>query len=107
MQGQVAETVDLVRLALVHRVLPVDLEKALQHGSHLVHVIHVESDDAQAEDVGDVADVGIFPSLLAQLPLQGRLRLDAVLDGGDDDPRVRQEGAQALRNLFRKPPEYG
>ena len=71
MQGQVAETVDLVDLALVDGILPIHLEQALHSGSHLV-------------DVRDVRQRLVFAALELQLAGQGILRLDPVLDSGHE-----------------------
>ena len=86
-QGEVAEAVDFVDLALVDGVVPVHFEEALHGGSDLVHVVDVEGDDAQADDVGDVRKRAVFGTFELELAGQGILGLDPVLDGGHEQAR--------------------
>ncbi len=53
-QGHVAEAVYLMRLALVHGILPVHLEETVHGRCHLVHVVAVEGDDTHAHYICDV-----------------------------------------------------
>ena len=80
MQRVVAETVQLVEFALVHRVCPVNLEELLRYRCDTVHIVGVEGDDARPEDVSDVAERGVFIPFKRQLVRQTRLRLDTRLD---------------------------
>ena len=100
-EGEVAETVDVVGLALVDGVGPVDLEETLQDGRDLVHVIDVEGNHAEAEDVRDIQDILVFATLEAELAGKGFLFLDAVLQGGDDEAGLVEETLQFLRDEFR------
>ena len=53
-QRVIAEAVELVELAFVNGLLPVDVEGSFDNGCHLVNIVCIEGDDSQAEDVGDV-----------------------------------------------------
>ena len=88
MQGQVAEAVDFVDLALVHGILPVYREQALHGGGHLVHVVDVEGDYAQADDVRDIGQALVFGALELQLTGQRVLGFDAGLDRRDQQARL-------------------
>ena len=101
MKRQVAEAVGLVRLALVHRIGPVDGEEALQHGRHLVHVVNVEGDDAQAHQVGYVVNVAVLPALELKLAGKRRLRLDALLHRRHHQPGLGEEFLQLFGNDLR------
>ena len=96
MQGVIAEAVHLVQLALVYRLFPVDVEGAFYDGGHFVDVVGIEGDDAQAYDIGDGIDVGIFGTLELQFAAQGVALLDAVLDGGDVDALFSQCVSQTV-----------
>ena len=102
MQGEVAEAVDFVDLALIDGVRPVHFEEALHGGSDLVHVVDVEGDDTHPDDVGDVCKRLVFGAFELELARQGVLRLDAVLDGGDEQARLVERRLQpAIHGIGR------
>ena len=100
MQGEVAETIDFVRFALVDGVLPIDFEQAFQDGSHLIHVIVIERDHADAHQVGNVMDALVFFSFKLEFSRKGAFRLHAMLHGGHDDARLGEKLFQFLGNHF-------
>ena len=98
MQGEVAETVDLVRFPLVDGVLPVDLEKPFHHGRYLVYVIDIERDDADSHQIRDIVDAFILPSFELELAGQGFLRLHTALHGGHDNAGLGKHPLQLVRD---------
>ena len=84
-QRAVAEAVDVVHLALVDAVFPVDLEQVADHRRNLVDLVAVERDDAGAQDVGQVHERAVLARLAFELARETVFRLDARLDGIDVD----------------------
>ena len=83
-QGQIAETVDFVQLALVDAVLPVDFEKPFDEGSHLVDVVDVEGYHPEPYDVRNVGKRRILRALQFEFAGERRLGFHPGFDGCHD-----------------------
>ena len=89
-EGVIAEAGEIMELALVDGLIPVDFKDMFHDGGNLVDVISIEGDDAQAEDVGDIAERVVFGTLQFEFATERLLGLDAVLDGIDVEPILFQ-----------------
>ena len=98
MQGKVAETVYLVRLAFVDGILPVNLEKPFQNGRYLVHIVNIEGYDADAYKVCDVEDVLVFTALFLKFAGKGALCLYPVLNGRNQESGLFKKAFELLRD---------
>ena len=79
-QRHVSETVYRHHLALVDGVFPVDFEQLLGEGGDDIHFVAEESDDADADNIGDVIQRAVFVALQFQLSSKALLGLDAGID---------------------------
>ena len=103
MQGVIAETVQLMELPLIHRLLPVDVEGTLHNGRHLIHIIRVEGDDAQSQNVGNVIERPVFVAFKFQFAPKRVFLFDAMLNGGDIDTLLPQCVTQMVVSDFLHP----
>ena len=85
MERTVAETVDVVHLALVDAVFPVNIEEAPDQCCNLVHLVAVESYHADAQDVGKVRKARILACLAYELAREAVFGLDACFERVDID----------------------
>ena len=99
-ERHVAEAVNFMDFTLVHGILPVNLEEAVHRRCHLIYVVAVESDDAKADDVGDICEGSVFGALELQFAGQGSLRLHTTLDGGDDEAGLGKDGPEFGQDLL-------
>ena len=97
-QRHISKAVYFKHLALVDRVVPVDVEHTLHQCRDDVHLVAEEGDDARAEDVGDVVEGTVFVAFQFQLAGQAFLALDARLKAGDDDILLVKAPAQRFEH---------
>ena len=102
-EGVVAEAGEIMELALVDGLFPVDIEDVLHDGGYLVDIIGIEGNDAQAENVGDIAERVVFGALQFELATKRLLSLDAVLDGVDVEPILFQGPAYLVEDNLIHP----
>ena len=70
--------------------------KTVHRRGHFVHVITVEGDDAQAHDVRNVRQGGIFGSFQFQYAGERTFRFYPVFDGGDNESRLLLKKSHAF-----------
>ena len=100
-KGVVAKAGEIMELALVDGLFPVDVEDMLHDGSHLVDIIGVEGDDAHTEDIGDIFERLVLGALQFEFATKRLLGLDAMLDGVDIKAVLLQSPTQLVEyNLF-------
>ena len=97
-EGVVAETVELVHLALVDGVVAVDIEQIGRHCGNLVHIVAVESNDTHADKVGNILGRSVFRALELELACKAALGFHAAFGGGDHETLVRNILADDIQN---------
>ena len=102
MQRKIAEAVYLVQLALIYRILPVDVEIPLEQRRYFIYIVDIESNHAQAHDVGYVVDTVILIPLKGKLSTELFFRLDPVFQCRDYQSgrvkiRLQQRRSHAAR----------
>ena len=68
-------------LALVDRVLPVDVEDLFRDGSYLIDIVSIIGHNPNADEVCDIVDILVFISFFLQLTRQRLFRLYATFKG--------------------------
>ena len=100
MQRVIAEAVQLVQLALIHTLLPVDIEHAFRDDRHLVHLVGVESNDAQTYQVGYIIDALILCTFTFQFPSQRLFGFHSVFKGRHIDALLTERTTQLVVRLL-------
>ena len=80
-----------MHFAFVHGVGPVDFDELLSNGGYAVYIVRVKGYDTCAEDIGDVAQRGVFRTLERQFTRKALLCFDACFNSRHNEsvPRER------------------
>ena len=100
MERTVAEAVDIMHLALVDTVFPVDFEKPADHGRNLIDFVAVKRDNPDPEDIGEVGKARILARLAQKLARQAIFGLDTPFERIDIEViRLDAIGENTLHHL--------
>ena len=83
-ERHIAEAVEFQHLALVYRVVPVNLEHTFHQSGNAVNLIAEKSNNTHPHDVGDIVDGAVLVALQFQLASKTFLGFHTTFYGGDN-----------------------